>query len=55
MLVAGNLSDYWIYLVGPSLGALAAVLFEWILRGRATKAGSAAARGLLGADDASAL
>ncbi|GAA1861019.1 MIP/aquaporin family protein [Asanoa iriomotensis] len=55
MLVAGDLSHYWIYVVGPLLGALAAVTFEWILRGRATSAGTAAATGLLGDADTAAL
>ncbi len=55
MLVAGNLTHYWIYLVGPILGALLAVVFEWILRGRATESGAAAAQGILGVEDPSAL
>ncbi|MEV4620528.1 aquaporin [Asanoa sp. NPDC049573] len=55
MLVAGDLSHYWIYVVGPLLGALAAVTFEWILRGRATRAGTEAARGLLADGDDAAL
>ena len=55
MLIAGNLSHYWIYLVGPLVGALVAVGFEWILRGRATKAGAAAAQGTLADDDSAAL
>lgn len=46
-LVAGNLSGYWIYLVGPVLGAMVAVGFEWILKGKATKAGAEAAQGIL--------
>ena len=33
MLVAWNLSDYWIYLAGPLVGAMIAVGFEWILQG----------------------
>ena len=55
MLIAGNLSHYWIYLIGPLVGALVAVGFEWILRGRATKAGAAAAQGTLADDDPAAL
>jgi aquaporin Z len=55
MLVAGNLSHYWIYLIGPVGGALVAVGFEWILRGRATAAGGAAAQGILDREDPSAL
>lgn len=46
-LVAGNLSNYWIYLVGPILGAMVAVTFEFILKGKATKAGAEAAQGVL--------
>ena len=47
MLIGGDLTHYWIYLVGPLLGAMIAVGFEWILRGRPTKAGAEAAQGLL--------
>ena len=54
MLVAGNLSHYWIYLVGPILGALVAVVFERILRGAPTKAGGAAAQGILDDGDTTA-
>ena len=46
-LVAGNLTDYWIYLVGPIIGALVAVGFELILKGKPTKAGAEAAQGIL--------
>jgi len=31
-LVAGNLTSYWIYLVGPVIGAMVAVGFEFILK-----------------------
>jgi aquaporin Z len=47
MLVGGDLTNYWIYLVGPIVGAMLAVAFEYILRGRATKGGDAAAQGIL--------
>jgi hypothetical protein len=49
------LTHWWIYLVGPAIGALLAVSFEWILRGKATTAGGAAAQGILNADDPNAL
>ena len=37
MLVGGDLTNYWIYLVGPIVGAMVAVGFEYILRGRADR------------------
>ena len=43
----GDLTNYWIYLVGPILGAMIAVGFEYILKGKATKAGAEAAQGIL--------
>ena len=55
MLVGGDLSNYWIYLVGPLVGAMVAVVFETILRGRPTKGGADAAQGILGQDDQAAL
>ncbi|HQR79516.1 MAG TPA: aquaporin [Actinomycetota bacterium] len=55
MLVGGDLTNYWIYLVGPILGAMLAVGFEYILRGKATKAGADAAQGILGSNDPAAL
>ena len=47
MLVGGDLTNYWIYLVGPIVGAMVAVGFEYILKGKATKAGAEAAQGIL--------
>ncbi len=47
MLVGGDLTNYWIYLVGPIAGAMVAVAFEWILRGKPTRAGAEAAQGIL--------
>lgn len=55
MLVGGDLTHYWIYLLGPAIGAIVAVVFEWILRGKATKAGREAAQGMLGQEDSAAL
>lgn len=50
MLVGGDLTNYWIYLVGPIAGALVAVAFEWIIKGRPTRAGAEAAQGTLDED-----
>jgi aquaporin Z len=49
--VRGDLSMTWIYVVGPVLGALIGVAFEWILKGKPTDAGSLAAQGSLYSDD----
>jgi aquaporin Z len=46
--VAGDLSDFWVYIVGPLTGAVIAVGFAYILRGPGGgRAGSAAAQGEL--------
>jgi aquaporin Z len=47
-LVLGNFDHYWVYLVGPMLGALIAVGFAFVLRGRAEIGGAAAAQGAIG-------
>jgi aquaporin Z len=47
-LVLGNFGHYWVYVVGPILGAAIAVGFALILRGRADTGGAAAAQGALG-------
>jgi aquaporin Z len=44
-LIRGDLMSTWIYVAGPALGALIAVSFEWVLKGKATAAGTLAARG----------
>ena len=44
-MIRGDLRTDWIYLVGPLLGAMIAVGFEWILKGKATAAGTLAAQG----------
>lgn len=50
-LVRGDLGTAWIYVVGPVVGALIGVAFEWILKGKPTSAGTLAAQGSLGIDD----
>lgn len=52
--LGGSLDVYWVYLVGPLVGATLAVLFEWVLRGPATPAGRDAAAGILTSQDPSA-
>lgn len=45
-LVGGDLGPYWIYVLGPLLGAAAAVAFAMVLRGKGGgKSGSLAAQG----------
>ena len=46
-LVRADLATTWIYVVGPALGALIGVAFEWILKGPPTAAGAEAAQGTL--------
>ena len=50
-LVRGDLITSWIYVLGPLAGAVIGVFFEWILKGKATAAGTIAAQGTLGVDD----
>ena len=47
-LVLGDWSNYWVYVVGPLLGAGIAVGIAWILRGPPDVGGAAAAQGALG-------
>jgi aquaporin Z len=47
-LVLGNFDHYWVYVVGPLLGAAIAVGFAFVLRGRGEAGGAAAAQGGLG-------
>ncbi len=44
-LLRGDFSTTWVYLVGPLVGAVVGVAFEWILIGPPTKSGSVAAQG----------
>jgi aquaporin Z len=46
-LARGDISTSWIYIAGPIIGAMIAVGFEWILKGKPTAAGAAAAQGSL--------
>lgn len=51
-LVRGDLSHYWVYVVGPLVGALIAVAFAIVLRGRGSdKAATLAAQGASRAED----
>jgi aquaporin Z len=50
-LVRGDLGTAWIYVVGPILGALIGVAFEWILKGKPSTAGTLAAQGTIGIND----
>ena len=50
-LLRGDFSTTWIYVVGPIAGAMIGVLFEWILKGPPTEAGTIAAQGTLDMDD----
>ena len=54
-LVGWDFTAYWAYLVGPLAGAMVAVFFEWILRGKPTKGGAAAAQGTLSQSDPAGL
>ncbi len=44
-LIRGNLVTSWIYIGWPVFGAMIGVVFEFILKGKATDAGSIAAQG----------
>jgi aquaporin Z len=44
-LIRGNFSTTWIYIVGPIIGSIIGVIFEFILKGNATNAGMIAAQG----------
>jgi len=44
-LVRGDPATTWIYIVGPLLGAIIELGFEWILKGPATPEGTRTAQG----------
>ena len=44
-LVGGQLTDIWIYIVGPFAGGLLAVVIAWLLRGRTTQEAVETAKG----------
>jgi len=44
-LVGGQMSTYWIYLVGPLCGAVIAVVMAWLLRGGTSEHAMEAAQG----------
>ena len=50
-LIRGDIGTTWIYVLGPVLGAIIAVGFEWILKGKPTAAGTLAAQGSLNSDE----
>jgi aquaporin Z len=50
-VIRGDFSSTWIYILGPSIGAVMAVSFEWILKGPPTAHGTRAAQGTLEEDD----
>ncbi len=45
VIVGGQWTDWWAYIVGPAAGAVIAVGFAQILRGKATRSGDQAAQG----------
>jgi aquaporin Z len=47
-LVGKTFTDYWVYVVGPLLGAVVAVAFAYVLRGQGGgRSGSGAGQGAL--------
>jgi len=46
-LVRGDMGTTWMCIAGPIIGAMIAVGFEWILKGKPTAAGTSAAQGSL--------
>jgi len=54
-IIALDLSDTWIYIVGPMVGAILAIIVDRLLHGPPPTAGATAAQGLLSADDRGAV
>jgi aquaporin Z len=50
-LIRGDMGTTWIYVLGPVLGAIIGVGFEWILKGKSTAAGASAAQGILDSNE----
>jgi aquaporin Z len=48
--VRGDMGTTWVYIVGPLIGAMIGVGFEWILKGKPTEFGAIAAQGTLDDD-----
>jgi aquaporin Z len=46
-LVSGDMKASWVYVAGPIIGAIIAVGFEWLLKGKATAAGTRSAEGTI--------
>jgi aquaporin Z len=44
-VIWGHLSETWIYVAGPLIGAVAGVAIEWILKGKPSRAAARAAQG----------
>ena len=53
-LVRWNFGAAWVYLIGPFAGAMIGVVFESVLKGPPTVAGTIAAQGTLESDQAAA-
>jgi len=49
-LLRGDFVTTWIYIVGPLVGALIGVVFEWILKGPPTATGTITAQGMMDID-----
>lgn len=50
-IMRGNFDTSWVYICGPCIGALIAVGFEWILKGKPSKHATREAQGLSDQDE----